>query len=181
MSAALNHRLVENSNVEEILFLYRRDVSAYAMSMVTASLTKEWHGASSSPIGDMPIKRLLQTAERQIMEIPFNATLVKSASAVPITCVCYEDLYGSNGSDFQNKAAYRAFSALGITDIEFIEESVKNMLSPKKKYKTDTYYKEIFENYETARNQLKELVGYFEACPMELPETIFENQKIGSR
>lgn len=169
----LNRRLVKSANVESILFLYRRDLPSYVLSHLTASLTQEWHGATADFIGDMPLKRLLRLAKNHSNAIPVNARLVARHAKAPVYCVAYEDLYGFNGADLQQVSAKTAFSALGITDSAFVKESVDTMLTSTKKYKTDTYYEEIFGNFEQAKLALKPYEDYFVLNPESKPEAIF--------
>jgi len=176
LSKDLNERLIANKNVRSILFLYRRGVVDYTMSMVTARLTKEWHGASSGFFGEMPIDRVLKTAHDIVREIPENAQSVASNAIAPVSCVAYEDLYGTNGDAMQRDAATSAFSALGISDEGLINQLIDSMLSDSKKYKTHDYYRSIFENYDEVMKSLEEFENYFVSHPELLPENILKSK-----
>lgn len=168
----MNRRLVHNPSVDSILFLYRRGVVDYTLSMVTANITKEWHGASVRLSRDIPIEDICKTADDIIEAVPNNALMVSKFAQSSVCCVAYEDLYGFSGADIQRQAARKAFQSLGIRDEAFISSSIDTMLTNEKKYKGYEYYREIFKNFDEAISALKKYDNFYEKNKDIMPENI---------
>lgn len=178
LPAELNRKVVSHEAFKGILFLYRRNIVEYAVSMVTARATNEWHGASARSTTRLSTDELKETAEHIVRAIPAQARLVRNNTPTPVTCVAYEDLYAINGISAQWNAATSAFNALGIKETTFISNCINGPLSPTKKYKDERYYRSIFENYDEAISSLSHFSDFFQHNPQAQPEMIFQSKPL---
>lgn len=177
LALPMNKRVIANPGVESILFLYRRNMFDFAMSMLTASLTKEWHGASETHYGEMPLHRLESVAIGLMYDVPVNARLVRDFAQAPVTCVAYEDLYGFSGSDVQAETAKQALGALGINDEASIRLALADELSPQNKYKDHSYYERIFSNYADTRAVIDPIAKKYLSRDEDRPESILDHDQ----
>lgn len=169
-----NIELVANPAFDAILFLYRRNLADYALSMTTANLTKEWHGTESGPQGEMPLGDLRRFLRRIRREIPAHAGLLRDHAQGALTCVAYEDLYGMAGETAQRRAIVSSLGAMGMENgTAAVDAAIAGDFSPRGKYKGRDYYARIFSNYAEAEQIVTGAEHYFDDHPGEMPETIF--------
>ena len=167
-----NRALVSSPLLQGVIFLYRRNIFEYAISMVAASLTKEWHGSKAEFGAPMPLSSVEHAISVITETIPSNSRLVKESITCPLLCVSYEDLYSSSAV-VRDQTAVSVLDALGV---ERNVQSLKNLLSffnPDKKYKGREYYLSKFTNFREVEERFSDSSTYFSDHPDQAPEYIF--------